>query len=337
MMIVCDDVQWADDATLDLLDELVVRGEGLPLCVVCAARPDLYERRPRWGAERETCVRIEVVPLGGQHVEEMIRDRLRRVPELKPELLHLLAERAEGNPRTLEETLHLLVDAGVIDTHGDTWRVHEAELGTLTLPAAVQGLIQARLDRLDADARSALAQAAVVGRTFWEGAVERLRQAVPQGQSPRSSQLILAELQDLDPPFSVRREDSASTAQLLERLCERQLIRQCSPATFAGEREYVFLEQSTCEVAYQMLSLKVRRRIHLLVAEWIEQHAPGDAGAALLAHHYDRGGHLRAAAAAYTRAAAYATAVGESAEALRFFTRVRELHDESDADEQSPP
>ncbi|WP_437941293.1 protein kinase domain-containing protein [Sorangium sp. So ce341] len=333
ILIVCDDLQWADDATLDLIEELVAHAEGLPLCVVCAARPELYERRPDWGIAKEAYVRVEALPLARRHAEEMIRDRLRGAPELDPELVRALAERAEGNPRTVEEMLQLLVDAGAIEAQDGAWRVHEGALGALSLPPSVHGAVQARLDRLDADARGVLVQAAVVGRTFWEGAVERLRNDAPQARSPMSSERILAELQDLDPPFSVRHGAGASTAELLARLCDRQLIRLRSPASFPGEREYVFTEQATCEVAYEMLSLKVRRRIHLLVADWLEHRALGDDGAALLAHHYDRGGDLRAAAAAYDRAAAYAAAIGEGAAAARHAARASELCDELAAEE----
>ncbi|AGP36199.1 serine/threonine-protein kinase [Sorangium cellulosum] len=333
ILIVCDDLQWADDATLDLIEELVAHAEGLPLCVVCAARPELYERRPDWGIAKEAYVRVEALPLARRHAEEMIRDRLRGAPELDPELVRALAERAEGNPRTVEEMLQLLVDAGAIEAQDGAWRVHEGALGSLSLPPSVHGAVQARLDRLDADARAVLVQAAVVGRTFWEGAVERLRNDAPQARSPMSSERILAELQDLDPPFSVRHGAGASTAELLARLCDRQLIRLRSPASFPGEREYVFTEQATCEVAYEMLSLKVRRRIHLLVADWLEHRALGDDGAALLAHHYDRGGDLRAAAAAYDRAAAYAAAIGEGAAAALHAARASELCDELAAEE----
>ncbi|MCC6553321.1 MAG: AAA family ATPase, partial [Polyangiaceae bacterium] len=341
IVILCDDIQWADDASLDLIDDLVARAESLPLCVVCAARPEQDERRRPSRGEP-----IDVLPLARRHVEEMIRDRLRRVRGLDPELVRLLADRAEGNPRTLEESLQLLVDAGVIDTTGEAWSVREAELGALSLPATGQGLVQARLDRLDPEARSVVALASVIGRTFWEGAVERLRQAAPQTRSPRSNDPSV-QLDDLDPPFSVApgevaaaappREDGApTTAALLSLLCDRQLIRPRTPSTIAGDREYVFAEGSTCEVAYEMLSLKVRRRIHLLVADWLEK-APGAAGAALLALHYDRGGDLRDAAAAYARAAAHAASVGEVAEARRLLSRVRDLHDEaSDSDDARP-
>ncbi len=126
-----------------------------------------------------------------------------------------------------------------------------------------------------------LAQAAVVGRTFWEGALERL-QRPELGGAPGGA-------------------PEAAPAELLTRLRHRQLIRPREPAMFPGEREYVFAESAMYEVAYEMLSVKVRRPLHLVIARWLEERASGSAGNALLALHYDRGGDARRAAAAYAR------------------------------------
>ena len=81
-------------------------------------------------------------------------------------LVRLLADRADGNPLILTETLHLLLDAGVIDpVESGPWVLHEDRLGELSLPPTIQGVVQARLDRLAPEAREALARAAVIGRT----------------------------------------------------------------------------------------------------------------------------------------------------------------------------
>ncbi|WP_434041437.1 MULTISPECIES: protein kinase domain-containing protein [Sorangium] len=305
IVILCDDLQWADGASLDLLDDLLVRAEDLPLLAVCAARPELFERLPAWGQGRPGHLRVDLAPLPRRHMEEMVRDWLRRAPGLSPSVVRTLADRAEGHPLTLAETLHLLVDVGVIEPRGEeAWAVREAQLGELALPATVQGIVQARLDRLEAAPRSMLAQAAVVGRTFWEGALERLQRPEPGGAP------------------------EAAPAELLAQLRHRQLIRPRESAMFPGEREYVFAESAMYEVAYEMLSVKVRRPLHLVIARWLEERASGSAGNALLALHYDRGGDARRAAAAYVRAAAHAASVGENAEALRQLERARDLHDE---------
>ncbi|AUX39693.1 protein kinase [Sorangium cellulosum] len=301
----CDDLQWSDGASLDLLDAILARVEGVPVLVVASARPELFELRPRWGHGRAGHERIDVAPLPRRHVEEMARDRLRLVSDLGPELVGLLADRAEGNPLTLVETLHLLVDAGVIETPPKgPWRVRAERLGALSLPATVQGIVQARLDRLDPEALDLLERAAVVGRTFWEGTVDRLRRE--GGRTP-----------------------TESTAELLERLRDRELVRAREPSKFPGEREYIFAESAAHEVAYEMLSAKLRRALHRGVAAWMAERPRDRASAALLALHYDRGGDAARAAAEHARAGAHAAALGENAESLRHLERARQLHDES--------
>lgn len=304
VVILCDDAHWADDASLDVLDELVLRLEDLPLLVVCTARPELYERRPHWGEGKAAHRRIDLGPLDRKHVEEMIRDRLRHARDLSPGFVRLLADRADASPLILDETMRLLVDAGVIELReGDGEQiVHEERLGALTLPATIQGIVQARLDRLDPDARAVLERAAVVGKTFWDGAVDQLR----QGGGPKTEDVISA-------------------------LRERQLVRSRDASTFPGERERVFTESATQEVAYETIPARVRRPMHRRVAKWLKARAPGSGEAALIALHYDRAGDLWGAAEQYTRAATYAISLGQNAEALRFLVRLREIHDESDA------
>lgn len=303
VVILCDDAHWADDASLDILDDLVLRRGDLPVLVVCTARPDLYERRPHWGEGKSAHRRVDLGPLDRRHVEEMIRDRLRHAHDLSPGFVRLLAERADNNPLILDETMRLLVDAGVIEVReGGEQVVHEARLGALALPTTVQGLVQARLDRLDPAARAVLERAAVVGKTFWDGAVDQLR----QGDGPR-------------------------TADVISSLRERQLVRARDATTFPGERERVFTESATQEVAYETIPARVRRPMHRRIAKWLKARAPGSAEAALIALHYDRAGDLWGAAEQYARAAAYAGSLGQNAEALRFLTRLREIHDEADA------
>jgi len=303
--ILCDDLQWADDASLDLLDDLVVRSSELPLFVLAGARPLLYERRPHWGEGKAGHVRMEVEPLARRHIEQIARDRLRRVDGLSSEVVRLLGERAEGSPLILDEMLHLLVDAGAVEvSDGERWLLHEERLGALELPPTIQGIVQARLDRLDPDARATLAQAAVVGRTFWRGAVEALRAEDPEpGAAPLEK--VLADLR------------------------ERRLVRVREASTLAGELELVFAESSTQEVAYGALSVRVRRPFHRAVARWLAERAESDAHSALIAVHLDRAGDNAAAAAHYARAGVHAATLGQNAQALRHFERAREIHDEA--------
>ena len=305
IVLLCDDVHLADDASLDLIGELGVRLEGAPLLIVCSARSELFERFPRW-PDTLGHQRVDVGRLSKKYIEEMIRDRLSAVADLSQAVIDKLAERADGNPLTLVETLHLLIDAEVIDKTDDGhWVVHTDQLGELALPATVHGVVQARLDRLTPELRRTLMHAAVIGRTFWLGSLEQLRQA------------------DAD-HFIV-----TPTAKLMAELQKRQLVRKRRPARLANASEWVFAEAATQEVAYGMLTRKVRRALHRQVAPWLEEHAPGPGMAALRAWHYDRGGHVPGAVVEYRRGAKHAVSLGQNADALRQLERARDIHDAS--------
>ncbi|WP_437501074.1 protein kinase domain-containing protein [Sorangium sp. So ce1099] len=305
IVVICDDLQWADDASLDLLESLVQGVADLPLLFVCSARTELIERRPGFGAEIEAHHRQEVAPLARRHIEDMIRDWLRRVPGLSADVVRALAERAEGSPLIVEELLHLLVDAGAIESRGDeAWVLHEERLGALRLPATIQGIVQSRLDRLDPRVREVLMHAAVVGRTFWQGAVDHLRQ------------------------LSATAHTATSVEAALGTLRQRRLVRLREPSTLQGEREVAFADAATHEVAYEMLSAKLRRALHLETAVWLERRAETGVTVALLAVQYDRAGDAARAASAYARAAARAMSFGENAEAIRHLERARGLQDQ---------
>lgn len=303
IVVICDDLQWADDASLDLLESLVQGVSDLPLLLVCSARTELLERRPGFGVDAEAHHHQEVAPLARRHIEDMIRNWLRRVPCLSTDVVRTLAERAEGSPLIIEELLHLLVDAGAIVARGETWVLHEERLGSLRLPATIQGIVQARLDRLEPELREVLTHAAVVGRTFWQGAVDHLRRA---GATTRTG---------------------ASVEATLGGLRRRRLVRVREPSTLQGEREMAFADAATHEVAYEMLSAKLRRALHLEAAAWLDRRAETGVAVALLAVQYDRAGDAARAASAFARAASRAMSFGENAEAIRHLERARALQD----------
>ena len=116
LVVICDDIQWADDASLDLFDALMSALDDAPLLLVTAARPDVFVRRPALREEvtsLHSIVHLQALPR--RHLEDIVRDRLSRVVDLPSDLVGHLSARAEGNPLLLEEILHLLLDMGVID------------------------------------------------------------------------------------------------------------------------------------------------------------------------------------------------------------------------------
>jgi class 3 adenylate cyclase/tetratricopeptide (TPR) repeat protein len=159
-VLVVDDLHWADEPLLDFLEHLVEWSHGVPLLVLCAARPELYERRPGWGAGLRNAHTINLSPLSDQETVELV-SHLISSTVLPPELQQAVLERAGGNPLYAEEFVRLLADRGL-----------EAD-GT-GLPESVQALIAARLDTLSPDRKSLLQDAAVLGKVFWAGALAEI-------------------------------------------------------------------------------------------------------------------------------------------------------------------
>jgi class 3 adenylate cyclase len=155
LVLVFEDLHWADEGLLDFVDHLVDWAGGVPILVVATARPELLTRRPGWGGGKPNAATISLSPLTEEETAKLLHGLLDRAV-LPAEVQTRLLERAGGNPLYAEEF------ARIAGAAGD---------GDLPLPESVQGLIAARLDALDGEEKALLQDAAVVGKVFWLGAV----------------------------------------------------------------------------------------------------------------------------------------------------------------------
>jgi class 3 adenylate cyclase/tetratricopeptide (TPR) repeat protein len=154
-VLVFEDLHWADDDLLDFVDHVVDWAAGVPLLIVCTARPELLERRPGWGGGKPNALTLSISPLSDEDTSRLLAGLLERAV-LPAELQATLLARAGGNPLYAEQFARLLAEAG-----GEN----------LSLPENVQGIIAARLDGLPSDEKQLLQHAAVLGKVFWLGAV----------------------------------------------------------------------------------------------------------------------------------------------------------------------
>jgi class 3 adenylate cyclase/tetratricopeptide (TPR) repeat protein len=159
-VLVFEDLHWADEALLGFLEHLVEWSQGVPLLVLCAARPELYERRPGWGAGLRNAHTINLSPLSDGETAELV-SHLVSTSVFSGELERAVLERAGGNPLYAEEFVRLLADRGL-------------DASEAVLPESVQALIAARLDTLSPERKSLLQDAAVLGKVFWAGAVAEM-------------------------------------------------------------------------------------------------------------------------------------------------------------------
>jgi class 3 adenylate cyclase/tetratricopeptide (TPR) repeat protein len=157
LVLVFEDLHWADEGLLDFIDELVEWTSGVPLLVLCTARPELLERRPGWGGGKANALTISLPPLAETETARLIAALLHR-PVLAAETQEALLARAGGNPLYAEQYVRMLAERG----------------GLEGLPETVHGIIAARLDALSVEEKLLLQDAAVVGTVFWRGAVEAI-------------------------------------------------------------------------------------------------------------------------------------------------------------------
>jgi class 3 adenylate cyclase/tetratricopeptide (TPR) repeat protein len=154
-----EDVQWAEEPLLDLVEHLADRIDDAPVLIVCLARPELLDARPAWGGGRRRSIAIELGPLPESETAELV-DALIEGAALSDGLRTVLLDKTEGNPLFVEETIRMLVEQG--------------EGAAVRIPDTLQALVAARIDALPPDSRSVLRHGALVGRVFWRGAIAEL-------------------------------------------------------------------------------------------------------------------------------------------------------------------
>jgi class 3 adenylate cyclase/tetratricopeptide (TPR) repeat protein len=152
LVLVIEDVHWADDDLLDFVDHLVEWASGVPILVVATARPELFERRPTWGGGKPNALTISLSPLSNEETARLIGELIEQ-PLMPAETQSELLSRAGGNPLYAEQYARILLERGEL-----------AEL-----PETVQGIVAARLDLLEPEQKALLQDAAVLGKTFWAG------------------------------------------------------------------------------------------------------------------------------------------------------------------------
>ena len=175
-VLVFEDLHWADDAMLSFLEHLADRAEGVPLLVVATARPELFEHHPDYASGLRNATPIHLAPLSEEETVRLVSALLQSAV-IPAELQQPILDRAGGNPLFAEEFVRLLKDTGLLVKKGQNWELKEG--AEVPFPDSVQALIAARIDTLGPDAKSMLADAAVVGKVFWSGALAAMGERDP--------------------------------------------------------------------------------------------------------------------------------------------------------------
>jgi len=258
LVVVFEDLHWADAAMLEFIDHLVEWSTGVPLLVVCTARPELYESHQGWGGGKRNSNSISLSPLSDSETAQLISGLLAQAV-LPAEVHSALLERAGGNPLYAEEFIRMLSDRGILLRKKRVLTIDSD--AAIPMPDNVQALIAARLDTLSAERKALLHDASVAGKVFWSGAVAALGE-----------------------------RDDREVREGLHELARKELVRPARGSSMEGQQEYSFWHALVRDVAYGQIPRATRSAKHRAMAEWIEAMA-GDRitdHAEVLVHHYSQ-------------------------------------------------
>jgi class 3 adenylate cyclase len=241
LVVVFDDIHWAEPRFLDLMEHLADFSRDAPLLLVCLSRQELLDHRPGWGGGKVNATSMLLEPLNEAECDLLMENILGRA-RLSEEARDRIVEAAEGNPLFVEEMLSMLIDEGLLVRQNGDW-VPTSDLSTVTVPPTIQALLAARLEQLEGEERAVIQRASVVGRVFYRGAVAELS------------------------PEPTRQAVGAHLATLVR----RELIRP--HATEFSDETYRFRHILIRDAAYEAMPKETRAELHERFAGWLEAKA----------------------------------------------------------------
>ncbi|MCA1588110.1 MAG: AAA family ATPase, partial [Chloroflexi bacterium] len=252
VVMVFEDLQWADEGMLDFIEELVTWSRGRSIYLITLARPELLDRRPTWGAGQRSFTSLSLTPLSEEDVTALLAGL---VPGLPQPVIGQIVQRAEGIPLYAVETVRMLLNDGRIERAGDAFRP-VGDLSELAVPESLHALIAARIDGLLPAERTLLQDGSVLGLSFSLAAMK-----------------------------AVSRTPAEEIEPMLQHLVQRELLTIDDDARSPERGQYRFVQGLLREVAYGTLSRDDRRARHVAAARYYE--AVGDDElSGVLAQHY---------------------------------------------------
>jgi class 3 adenylate cyclase/tetratricopeptide (TPR) repeat protein len=309
IVIVIEDLHWADTSSLLLLDSAYGLARTQKLVFINVFRPGY------WGSGEATVetlkdripdlslVEIVLQPLDPQGSEALINNML-NIKGLHHGVKGQIIERAGGNPFFIEEVVRSLIDEGAVKVTDTGFEVTD-EIHSVVIPPTIQDVLMARIDRLDEESRNLVKVASVIGRSFFYRILAE----------------VMTQVENLDDKLAY--------------LKEIQLIRD---RTRMQELEYLFKHALAQEAAYESTLLQQRKQLHLKVAESIERIFRDRLHEfyGILALHYSKAGHLEKAEDYMVKAGEEALRSSASSEAITYFLEALQLYTEKHGEAADP-
>jgi class 3 adenylate cyclase/tetratricopeptide (TPR) repeat protein len=246
LIVVLEDLHWADPALLDLVEEIADSSRDAPLLLLCASRLELLDARPRWAGGKVNALSIQLAPLGGDDAKQLV-SRLLGDMATAPGVREYIVDQAGGNPLFVQGLVAMLREKRLLRVDAGRWRTAVEELEA---PRDIQALVNARLMHLGAAERRVVERAAIIGRRFTKAAVLELSPAAERPEVAAGLRTLVRKsliVPDPDSPVGPRRDDG-----------------------------YVFTHALIQEVAYHAIAKETRAELHERFADWLERSSGGD-------------------------------------------------------------
>jgi class 3 adenylate cyclase/tetratricopeptide (TPR) repeat protein len=306
LVILLEDLHWADDTSLDTMERVILSAGPAPVMVVCTTRPVLFEDRPGWGTSCGGSL-VPLEPLSDGQAGSLL-DEMGLTAGVLPETVReSIIGSSEGNPFYLEELVRMLVEDGLVRNEGEGWTLDPGRVPSIRVPSSLTAVLQARFDMLPRDEQVVLQMSSVIGRTFWDRAVDSLA----------------AMDEDLE----------SRTAQCLESLSCREMVDASAESAFEGAREFCFRHALLRDATYESVLRRDRRIYHSRAADWLMRNAGErlDEFSSLVAEHLAGAGRGREAFLLLERAGRHAASRYSNIEAESCFRKALSLLDSEDA------
>jgi len=216
-VIVVEDLHWADPSLVEFLADLSEAARGIPLLLVCTARPDFFEAHPTWGTGQRNAMTIRLEPLDVEATRQLL-DELLADADLDLETRQVILNRSGGNPLWAQEFVRMFHD-------------RPSDGGELAIPDTVQAIVASRIDLLDAETKTAIQAASTIGKSFWVGAVAELLD---------DAERLEESLRELTRRELIRRERSSTVAGEVEYAFTHSVVRDVaysqSPRAIRADR-----------------------------------------------------------------------------------------------------
>lgn len=314
VVVVIENLELCQQDTINFLHYLAAGLRDARVLLLGTATPNLFGRHPSFGDGEITPIKIELGSLSAGEAEDLLRELCRSLHDIPvPLLAH--AKTLGGSPRAIHELVRLLLESDVIVREGVMWRVDQAALAALKLPASYDEVVAARLRVMDPIERRVLEMAAVVGETSWLDAIlaiERFAQRPADPDGPTLSQIAAS-----------GDHSRIQVVAAIGKLVEREWLSEVPQSSIAGERELRIANPNLWSLVYKSMDEAKRRTYHAAVARWLELHPEGRSPTAQeeVARHLALAGESREAATRYRRSAEAARSQFANETAIRLFDR----------------